>query len=175
MCGALTPGFLGWCAAAVEAAGLADWALLRELDEAVLEARLLARRAAMREVAVPDFGRVHQELGRKGVTLALLWEEYVAAHPGPRTWGRTQFYEHYHQFAGTFERSMRQVHRAGEKPFVDYAGPTVALRDGTRASVFVAAMGASSYVTVRRSPSLRPRAEVDRSRTWGSVSPGAGS
>ncbi len=148
----ISKGVVAKYAAAAEAAGLADWALLRELDEAVLEARLLARRAAVREVAVPDFGRVHQELGRKGVTLALLWEEYVAAHPGQRTWGRTQFYEHYRQFAGTLKRSMRQVHRAGEKLFVDYAGPTVALRDGTRASVFVAAMGASSYTFACATP-----------------------
>jgi transposase len=40
---------------------------------------------------------------------------------------------------------MRQQRRAGEKLFIDYAGPTLALADGSRAQVFVAAMGASSY------------------------------
>lgn len=40
---------------------------------------------------------------------------------------------------------MRQQHRAGEKLFVDYAGPTLALADGGRRQVIVAAMGASSY------------------------------
>ena len=40
---------------------------------------------------------------------------------------------------------MRQVHRAGEKLFIDYAGPTVALTDGQHANIFVAAMGASGY------------------------------
>jgi transposase len=39
---------------------------------------------------------------------------------------------------------MRQIHRAGEKLFVDYAGPTVELVDGSRAHIFVAALGASS-------------------------------
>jgi transposase len=39
---------------------------------------------------------------------------------------------------------MRQVHKAGEKLFVDYAGPTIAVADGTRAHVFVAALGASN-------------------------------
>ncbi|MBI1397384.1 MAG: IS21 family transposase [Betaproteobacteria bacterium] len=148
----ISKGVVAKYVAAAEAAGLTDWALLREMGEAVLEGRLLVRRASSHAVAMPDFGRVHQELGRKGVTLALLWEEYAAAHPGQRTWGRTQFYEHYRRFAGTLKRSMRQVHRAGEKLFVDYAGPTVALRDGTRASVFVAAMGASSYTFACATP-----------------------
>jgi Integrase core domain len=45
---------------------------------------------------------------------------------------------------------MRQVHRAGEKLFVDYAGQTLAVIDPTsgeihRAQVFVAVLGASNY------------------------------
>ena len=48
-------------------------------------------------------------------------------------------------FAKTLKRSMRQHRRAGEKLLIDYAGPTLALADGSRAQVFVAAMGASSY------------------------------
>jgi transposase len=40
---------------------------------------------------------------------------------------------------------MRQHRRAGEKLFIDYAGPTLELADGSRAQIFVAAMGASSY------------------------------
>jgi len=40
---------------------------------------------------------------------------------------------------------MRQIRRAGEKLFIDYAGPTIGLTDGSRAHIFVAAMGSSSY------------------------------
>ena len=29
----------------------------------------------------PDWSQVHRELRRKGVTLALLWEEYKTVHP----------------------------------------------------------------------------------------------
>ncbi len=67
---------------------------------------------------------MHLELRRKGVTLTLLWQEYRAEYEGQRTWGLTQFCEHYKRFAKTLRRSMRQQHRAGEKLFVDYAGPT---------------------------------------------------
>ena len=126
------------------AAGL-DWAEAFELDEAGLERRLLGRSIAETAVVPADFATVHIEMRRKGMTLALLWEEYRAAHAGRRTWAYTQFCEHYKVFAKTLKRSMRQQRRAGEKLFIDYAGPTLALTDGTRAQVFVAAMGASSY------------------------------
>jgi transposase len=126
------------------AAGL-DWALTAELDEASLERRLMGGGAALSRVVEPDYARVHIELRRKGVTLMLLWAEYRAAHEGQRTWAYTQFCGHYKAFAKTLKRSMRQQRRAGEKLFIDYAGPTLELADGSRAQVFVAALGASSY------------------------------
>ncbi len=126
------------------AAGL-DWAATAELDEASLERRLLGRSAVEDRLVEADFAHVHIELRRKGVTLVLLWQEYRAANEGRRTWAYTQFCEHYKAFAKSLKRSMRQHRRAGEKLFIDYAGATLALADGTRAQVFVAAMGASSY------------------------------
>ena len=47
---------------------------------------------------------------------------------------------------------MRQIHRAGEKLFVDYAGLTVEVTDGARAYIFVTALGASSYTFVCATP-----------------------
>ena len=126
------------------AAGL-DWQATAELDESALERRLLGRSEIEIRVVEADFARVHVELRRKGVTLMLLWQEYRAAFEGRRTWAYTQFCAHYKAFAKTLKRSMRQHRRAGEKLFIDYAGPTLELADGTRAQIFVAAMGASSY------------------------------
>ena len=82
----------------------------------------------------------------------LLWEEYCAQvsddhcpqHP-LKPWRYSQFCENYRQFAKKLKRSMRQVHRAGEKLFIDYAGPTIELTGGGVANIFVAAMGASGY------------------------------
>jgi len=59
------------------AAGL-DGAAISALDEAALERRLLASSRPSQTYAQADFGRLHQELGRKGVTLMVLWEEYCA-------------------------------------------------------------------------------------------------
>jgi transposase len=126
------------------------WPLSAQMDEAQLEALLFRHAAPLIERhATPDFACVHQELKRKGVTLMLLWEEYAAAHAG-QAYRYSQFCLLYHRFAASLKRSMRQVHRAGDKLFIDYSGQTVPIVDAAsgeihRAQIFVAVLGASSY------------------------------
>ena len=134
------------------AAGL-DWPSIAPLDEGALLRRLAGQPTRPSDYVLPDYGRLHQELRRKGMTLMLLWEEHCREHPDEPTHRYSQFCENYRRYAKTLKRSMRQIHRAGEKLFVDYAGPTVALADGSRAHIFVAALGASS-VSARPTPSL---------------------
>ena len=114
---------------AATAAGL-DWSAIEPMSEQALEARLVPARSGEVAPALPDFAVMHRELSRKGVTLMLLWQEYQAEHLGRRTLQYSQFCERYRRYAKTLKRSMRQVHRAGEKLFVDFAGPTLALADG---------------------------------------------
>lgn len=126
-----------------------SWPLPEDCDEAALERLLFPAKAAHGPFVVPDWFRIHQELKRKGVTLQLLWSEYVAAHEDA-AWRYTQFCHHYRQWAASQRRSMRQIHRAGEKLFIDYCGPTVPVVDAAtgevrKAQVFVAVLGASSY------------------------------
>ena len=52
----------------------------------LLEARLFAKdgngsRKGERRLAEPDWAAVHRELKRKHMTLAILWEEYIATTP----------------------------------------------------------------------------------------------
>ena len=130
-------------------AGLA-WPLPDDLDDAALEARLFAtsgRTATVR--ALPDFAWVHRELRRTGVTLQLLWHEYIEAQPDGYRYSR--FCERYRRWARKLNPSMRQVHRAGEKTFMDYSGkrPSIVNRftgESTPAELFVSVLGASSYV-----------------------------
>jgi transposase len=146
------------------AAGL-SWPLPDELDDGGLE-KLLYRQVAAREptFAEPDYALVHQELKKKGVTLTLLWEEYLQA-VGGRGYQYTAFCTRYKAWTGQLKRSMRQIHRAGEKPFADYdrrkspwdAGPTVPIVDASTgeirpASIFVAVLGASSYTFACATP-----------------------
>jgi len=133
------------------------WPIPDTLDDAGLE-KLLYRQAVAREptFAEPDYAVVHQELKKKGVTLTLLWEEYRQT-VGDRGYQYTAFCTRYRDWAGKLKRSMRQIHRAGEKLFCDYAGLTVPIIDAQTgeirpASVFVAVLGASSYTFACATP-----------------------
>jgi transposase len=131
-------------------AGL-NWETAAVLDEAVIAARLSPAHAPLASPRVlPDWAVIHRELRRKGVTLQLLWEEYVDAHRGAATYRYTQFCHLYQGYAARLKRSMRQTHRAGEKLFIDYAGQTVPVIDRVTgeirpAHIFVAVLGASNY------------------------------
>ncbi len=132
------------------AAGL-RWPVPDELDDAALEARLFARPAVPSSIdrVIPDWSILHQELKKPAVTLALLWTEYRAAHP--RGYGYSQFCERYRQWARLLKPSMRQVHRAGEKLFVDFSGRRPQLVDArtgeeTAVELFVGALGASGFL-----------------------------
>jgi transposase len=116
-----------------------------------LECRLYppARRAlAQAERPEADWAAVHEELKRRDMTLSLVWQEYREQHPDGYQYSR--FCDLYRAWRGKLDLCMRQVHRPGEKLFVDYCGATVPVVDaGTgevrEAQVFVAVWGASSY------------------------------
>ena len=142
---------------AAEQAGL-SWPVPDDWDETSL-AQIFApvRPSSMQPeaaFAAVDFAWVHRELKRKGVTRQLLWEEYCQTHSSRRCYGYTQFCVTYREWRGKMSLSMRQTHRAGEKLFVDYCGPTVEVGPvgNTRpAQIFVAVLGASSYTFAQAS------------------------
>jgi len=109
------------------AAGLV-WPLPPEVDEAAVDARLFASDAVPTTGrAVPDWTALHAELKRKGVTLQLLWLE--CKQQTPDGYQYTQFCRRYRAWTDTVEPALRQVHVAGEKTFVDYAGLTMPVHD----------------------------------------------
>ena len=125
------------------------WPLPEGVDEARLEALLFPTRQPSSRLVEPDHFQMHQALKRKGVTLQLLWAEYVAVH-GERGYRYSQYCNRYRQWRDRQKRSLRQVHLAGDKLFIDYCGPTVPIVDRhtgevREAQVFVAVLGASSY------------------------------
>jgi len=131
-------------------AGL-TWPLPPELDDDVgLENRLYPPPSDLPsdERPQPDWAVVHRELRRPSVTLMLLWEEYCdkTADSFSYSW----FCERYKEWAGRLKLTLRQVHIAGEKLFVDYSGHTMEVVDGLSgevlaAQIFVAVLGASNY------------------------------
>lgn len=126
------------------------WPIPDELDDAALERKLFAPAGynPPRSKPLPDFGAIHSELRRRGVTLALLWEEYRGHHPDG--YGYSRFCDLYGEWRRGVTATMRQTHAAGEKLFVDFAGDTVPVFDGLTgeardAKIFVAVLGASNY------------------------------
>jgi transposase len=130
------------------AAGL-DWPQVEALSDAALEARLYGPpRPPTHHRPVPDCAHLHTERHKPGVTLELLHLEYLEQHPDGYRY--TQFCEFYRQWLHRRGRSMRQVHHAGDKCFVDYAGQKPRLIEAatgevTEVELFVAVLGASNY------------------------------
>ena len=140
-------------------AGL-TWPLPPELDDAALEARLFPPASGLNGArAMPDLAEIHQELKGVGVTLQLLWEEYRQVH-GEGGYGYSQFCELYRRWAGRLKPSMRQLHRAGEKLFVDFSGKRPHIVDRRTGEViavelFVGALGASCYTYAEATPTQK--------------------
>ena len=139
------------CLLRAGAAGL-SWPLPATLTDQGLEAMLFASprgsKPGLRRKAEPDWAAIHHELRRPGVTLLLLWEEYRAVHT--TGYGYSRWCELYRGWEARLSPTMRQAHPAGERLFVDYAGQTVEVVDGSTgelraAQVFVAVLGASNY------------------------------
>ena len=128
-----------------------DWDDIEKLDDHAL-AKLFYPNADVRKSTrfeIPIWTEVHQELKGKGVTKHLLWEEYAQQYPN-RCYSYSQYCERYLHWLKKQRRSMRQIHKAGEFLFVDYAGQTVPIICGSTgevrtAQIFVAVMGASNY------------------------------
>jgi transposase len=129
------------------AAGL-DWGAALALSDEALDGRLYrAPAGADPGRFLPDFAAVHAEHKRPGVTLELLHLEYLEQHSDGYLY--TQFCEYYRRGLTRRRLSMRQIHRAGEKLFVDYAGQRPQIVDPgtgevTAVELFVAVLGASS-------------------------------
>ena len=126
------------------------WPLPDGLDDDRLEALLFppVPDIPVDRRPVPDWAWVHRELRRPNVTLALLWEEHRAA--APDGFGYSWFCDLYREWAGRLKPTLRQVHPAGERLFVDFAGSTMAVVEGAngearQAEIFVAVLGASSF------------------------------
>lgn len=99
---------------------------------------------------------LHTEMRRTGMTLQLLWYEYKKDCEDGYQY--TQFCEYYRRSQEKLDLSLRKEYRAGERVFVDWAGPEVPIVDRdtgeiTTASIFVAVLGASSLTYVEAFPS----------------------
>ena len=145
----LSQGAVSGYLSRARAAGIA-WPLTEGLDDARLEALLFPPPSGTPadQRAMPDWAWVHRELRRPDVTLALLWEEYRAGAADGISY--SWFCDLYRAWAGRLKPTMRQIHIAGERMFVDFAGRTAEVIDANTGEaipvqIFVAVLGASSF------------------------------
>lgn len=141
-------GTVGTTVLRARAASL-DWPQTQALSDPALETRLYGPRVAPGTTrSLPDCASIHTELRKPGVTLQLLHLEYLEPHP--QGYRYTQFCEHYCRWLAHHSLIMQQVHRAGEKLFVDCSGKKPSIIDPATGEVlpvelFVAVLGASNY------------------------------
>jgi transposase len=128
------------------------WPLPAGMSEQELYDKLflpVAQAATQRPL--PDWEDVHRELRKKGMTLRLLWREYREIHADGL--GYTQFCGRYRAHVKMITPVMRQVHKGGEKTFVDYSGMTMSWMNPStgeihEAEIFVGALGASQFTFI---------------------------
>lgn len=128
------------------------WPLDEGLDDETLISMLYKERSSQvsSSALAIDWSEVRRKLTRKNVTKQLLWDAYKEAHPNGLSYSR--YCAYYRQWCDQLDVDMRQVHKAGEKLFVDYSGITMSIvvdnRTGEtrKAEIFVATLGASNYI-----------------------------
>jgi len=132
------------------------WEQAQKLSDAQLDALMYrdgGRNQAASRASI-DYAHVHRELHRTGVTLQLLWAEYQAAvlarQDGVKPYQYSQYCDLYRVWRRRQKPSMRQVHVAGDKAFIDYSGKKPRLRDAAtgqarEVELFVMVLGASNY------------------------------
>src|SRR6058998_1488264 len=104
-------------------------------------------RIAVAKLGWPLRAAIHRELRRPHVTKQLLWQEY--REQSPEGYQYSQFCARYAAWTQRLPLTMRQVHRAGEKGFVDFSGGSLPIVDPqtgetAAATLFLAVLWASN-------------------------------
>ncbi len=100
------------------------------------------------KVMLPE---LEKQMKRKGITIALLWEQYRAQHPDG--YAIAQFYRHYSDFIKRAKPVMHMEHKAGDKLYIDFAGEKLTIVDKDsgelrQVEVFAAILGCSQLTYV---------------------------
>lgn len=131
------------------------WPLNSEVTDTELEKQLFEERNVKEDRVLPDWEKIHREMLRKGVTLKLLWMEYVeeARMNQRKPLMYSRFCDHFRDFMNLEHSTMHIVRKPGERIEVDWAGQTINVVDRDTgemisAYLFVAAFSYSLYTYV---------------------------
>lgn len=128
------------------------WPNVDEMNDSEIESLLLDKRKVGCNKREIDHASVYQKVQEEDMTYQNSYDDY--SHEDPKTaYSYSSFMYKQRKYERKLDLTMRQIHRAGEKVFIDYAGRMVKYQDpGTgevrKAPIFVAAMGCSNYTFV---------------------------
>ena len=129
------------------------WPLPEEMDDANIRAVLYPPRQSSSEKARIDHEHVEREMGKRRMTMTLLWSEYCecALASGQEPYQYTAFCSHHKQWALENKISMHIERRPGEQIQTDWAGDTIQVSDPDSSEplkvyVFVASLPYSGYI-----------------------------
>ena len=121
----------------------AEW---KDLAEPELHQKLFPASASEPAPVMPDFCYIHRELLRSGVTLKLLWEEYVdSCRQSHQLYFRySQFCKRYRDHVEQNNLTMHIRHKPGDRIMVDWVSR------GTRSAATLRPLGRQSFPPVGR-------------------------
>lgn len=130
-----------------------EWPIDETVTNAQLEEILFPDKYySLSNYLTPDFEHIHKELAKPGVTLTLLWTEYVhkCEACGKRPYMTTQFGDKYRAWAKIAKATMRISHKPGDAMEVDWAGNTLSFQDSVTGEsypvyLFVAVLPCSCF------------------------------
>jgi transposase len=125
-------------------AGLGDM----ELEARLYPASAVSPLSRKPQLTKEDCADIHRELSKTGVTLQLLWEDYLAQTP--QGLGYSWYCEQYSRYKKSLGLSFRNTYKGGEMSFLDYSGKKRDIVDRQTGEVrqvelFVWCWGASNF------------------------------
>lgn len=125
---------------------------LESMEEAEIHRTLFPEEAMLPALVTPDFPYIHKELLKNGVTLKLLWQEYVdiCCDAGRPPYGYSQYCKLYQDYVAQKKLTMHIRHKPSDKLMVDWAGTALPLYDkvtgnSSKVYLFVATLPFSMY------------------------------
>lgn len=125
---------------------------LNTLNDQELHQQLFPEESQVPFLVTPDYDYVHKELLKSGVTLKLLWEEYVdvCRRSEKPPYMYSQFCKLYQDYVNQHRLTMHIRHKPGDKLMVDWTGTPLPLYDkltgkSCKVYLFVATLPFSMY------------------------------
>lgn len=126
--------------------------ILTAITDQELHERLFPEDLQSPVLVTPDYGYIHKEMLKSGVSLKLLWEDYVDScrRSGKPPYVYSQFCKLYQDYVNQNHLTMHIRHKLGDKLMVDWVGTPLPFYDkvtgvSCKVYLFVATLPFSMY------------------------------